>query len=111
MNNYPTVNPNGQSSPRDTANVINGALEGKLNCLFDGTLTANAGSTTFTEATAPGASRIAPDSFVGWMPRTANAAAALSGMYVSAQANGSVTITHANNAQADRTFRFAIIGG
>lgn len=42
---------------------------------------------------------------------TANAAAALATTYVSTVAAGSFTLTHANNAQTDRTFRFAIKGG
>lgn len=112
LNQFLGVNPNGQSTPRDTAAVINTNLEGKLNCLFNGTLTANAASTTFTGATTPGAEKIGPESFIDWMATTANAAAEKAGtaMYVTAQANGSVTIAHANNAQADRTFRFIVIG-
>ncbi len=42
--------------------------------------------------------------------KTANAAAALATSYVSAVANGAFTITHANNAQIDRTFGFACLG-
>jgi putative flippase GtrA len=44
-------------------------------------------------------------------PRTANAAAAVPTTYISAIANGSFTLTHANNAQIDRTFGFTVIGG
>jgi len=48
------------------------------------------------------------------MPTTANASAELgSGTWIVPEAtilNGSFVITHANNAQADRTFRYAIIG-
>lgn len=44
-------------------------------------------------------------------PMTGNAAAALATTYVSAVAPGTLTLTHANNAQADRTFRVAILGG
>jgi hypothetical protein len=43
-------------------------------------------------------------------PRTANAAAALATTFISTVANGSFTITHANNAQTDRTFGFACLG-
>lgn len=45
-------------------------------------------------------------------PATANAAAELGNgtMYVSAVANGSFTITHANSATAGRTFLYAILG-
>lgn len=44
-------------------------------------------------------------------PRTADAAAALSTTYISTKANGSFTLTHLNNAQIDRTFDFACVGG
>lgn len=44
-------------------------------------------------------------------PRTANAAAALATTYVSAKARGSFTLTHANNAQIDRTFDYTVTGG
>jgi len=45
-------------------------------------------------------------------PTTANAAAEMGNgsMYVSAVANGSFTITHANSATAGRTFLYAIVG-
>jgi hypothetical protein len=112
INKFQQVLPNGRTPPRDTANVLNNAMQGKLNCLFEGTLTANAASTTFTGATTQGAEKVGADSFITWMPLTANAAAEDGGtaMYVSAQSKGSVTVQHANNAQADRTFRFLVIG-
>ena len=46
------------------------------------------------------------------MLTTANAAAEVGagGMYVSAQGDGSFTVTHANNAQADRTFDYTVTG-
>ncbi len=42
--------------------------------------------------------------------RTLNAAAALATTFISAITNGAFTITHANNAQTDRTFGFACLG-
>lgn len=112
LNVFLGVNPNGQSSPRDTAATINATLEGKLNCLFEATLTAGAGSTALTEATAPGVSRVGPESIILPMPLTANAATELAAgtMYVSAQGNGSLTITHANAGSVDRSFRFVVLG-
>jgi hypothetical protein len=44
-------------------------------------------------------------------PRTANAAAAVPTTYISNVFNGSFIITHANNAQVDRTFDFCAVGG
>lgn len=45
-------------------------------------------------------------------PASANAAAELGNgtLYVSAVANGSFTITHANSATTGRTFLFAVLG-
>lgn len=47
------------------------------------------------------------------VPLTAHAAAEWGNgtMYISDISNGSFTVTHANNAQADRTFRFVCAGG
>ena len=47
-----------------------------------------------------------------FVPLTANAAAEIGNgtLYVSARAQNSFTLTHANNAQADRTFAFSIDG-
>jgi hypothetical protein len=70
------------------------------------TLTANAASTTVTDE------RISYYSGFVFDPMTANAAAALATTYVT-QANrrtGSCVITHANNAQTDRTFRMLVLG-
>lgn len=88
---------------RDIRRVIAQALGERAKLV---TLTANAASTTITDA------RIRFDSFIGFQPTTANAAAELGAgtLYVddSGRVNGSVTITHANNAQTDRTFKVLI---
>lgn len=83
----------------------------KLNAVINGggnntgtvTLTASATTTTVTDT------RASNTSIVVLMPTTANAAAALSTTYISSTL-GSFTLTHANNAQTDRTFNYAIIG-
>lgn len=89
---------------RILADRINLLINGRSNAVGDVTLTANAASTTLTDA------RIGVDSCIALMPTTANAAAALATTYVSARGKGTATITHANNAQTDRTFRYAIQG-
>lgn len=70
------------------------------------TLAANAGATTITDA------RIRFDSPIILVPATANAAAELAGgaLHVSetGRLNGSAVISHANNAQSDRTFRYLV---
>lgn len=89
---------------RQLASVLNGVLAGKTNNTSSFTVTANAATTTLTD------SRIGAGSVILLMPTTSNAAAALVTVYFTAFANGSCTVNHANNAQADRTFRYAVIG-
>lgn len=89
---------------RKIARTSNLALGGKLNAVTQITLTANSATTTVTDA------RIGASTFFGFQPLTADAAAALGGLYVSSQANGTATLAHANNAQSDRTFRVLLIG-
>ncbi len=93
---------------RQTEPVVNGLMQGKSNNYGSVTLTANSATTTVTLA----ANRISATAVILFMPTTANAAAALSGLYVSATspANNTFTLTHANNAQADKTYRYIIVG-
>lgn len=86
------------------ANAVNGMLQGKTLNIGTATLTANSATTTLTD------SRIGPKSFIGFMPTTSNAAAALSGLYVTGRGDGVATLNHANNAQSDRTFTYTVIG-
>lgn len=89
---------------RQLAIVVNNVLSGKMNNTGTLTIAANAATTTLTD------SRIGARSVVLLMPTTANAAAALVNIYFSAFGDGSCTVNHANNAQADRTFRYAVVG-
>ena len=95
---------------RRMSRVINGAMQGKTNNTSDTavTLTANAATTTVTEAP----NRIGETTVILFMPTTANAATAMANVYVSSRsvANNTFTITHANNAQTDRTFNYVLIG-
>lgn len=93
-----------EPSPREISERVNRLNQGKLNAVTTLTLTANAASTTLTDT------RIGGLTFIGLMPTTANAAAALATTYVSARANGSATITHANDANVDKTFNVLLIG-
>lgn len=72
------------------------------------TLTINVATTTVTDPT------VTPNSRVFFEPLTASAATELYGatMYVLAADHdlGSFTITHANNATADRTFGWVALG-
>lgn len=81
---------------------------GKLECVGEVTLTINVATTVINRK------GLSNQTVVIFDPKTANAAAELYGgtMYVLTANRGtdSWTITHANNANADRTFQFAAIG-
>lgn len=89
---------------RELANVLNNVLQGKLNNTGTMTLTANAASTTLTDP------RIGANSTVLVMATTSNAAGALSGLYFDTFGDGSCVAHHANDAQTDKTFRYAVLG-
>lgn len=99
-----TSNEDVPSYLRQIASVLNNVLQGKLNCTGTLTLTANAASTTLTDA------RVGANSVVATMATTANAAAALGGLYFDTFLDGSCVAHHANDANIDKTFRYAIFG-
>lgn len=88
--------------------VVRNILLGKLNNNGEITLTASAASTDLVDP------RLTLNSLIVFDPLTANAAAekAAGTIYVTDanRDNGTFTITHANNAQTDRDFRYAILG-
>jgi hypothetical protein len=86
--------------------VTNNMLQGKVNVTLDVTLTANSATTTISDP------RIGGGSAILLCPMTANAAAELAagGIYVSSIGKQTATLTHANAATTDRTFRIVIIG-
>jgi hypothetical protein len=84
--------------------AINNLLQGKSLNTGNVTLTANSATTTLTD------DRIGPNTVITFMPTTANAATATGNLYVSARTSGSATLTHANNAQTDRSFAYEITG-
>jgi hypothetical protein len=86
----------------DARRIINSVRRGQTNNGGEVTLTANSATTTLSD------DLITKNSGIFLQPTTANAAAALSGLYFSAPTTGSVVINHANNAQADRTFKFGV---
>jgi hypothetical protein len=85
---------------------VRGLMQGRSNNVIDVTLTENTTTTVVTD------SRITLCAAILLQPTTANAAAALATTYIleTGRVNGSVTITHANNAQTDRTFKAVIVG-
>ena len=95
---------------RKIAVALNGAMQGKTNNTGSVTLTANAGTTTLTEVHG----RVGQNTQIFFFPTTANAATEFGAgtLYASARsvANNTFTLTHANNAQTDRTFGYVLIG-
>lgn len=86
------------------AESINGLISGKLDVIGEVTLTAS--STTTDVVDTQFESQMVPV----FVALTANAAAALGGLYVSARTNGGFTLTHASNAQTDKTFAYVRLG-
>ena len=88
------------------AEAINSLREGKINSVGTVTLSANADSTVLSDR------RIGPDSFIGLTPETANAAGEIAAgvLYVSARGKQTATLSHANNAQIDRTLTYVVLG-
>lgn len=86
--------------------AIQGLAAGRSNAV--GTVTLATGASTTTVSTPNAASGSTPI----LTPASASAAAELGNgtLYVSAVANGSFTITHANSATAGRTFLYALLG-
>lgn len=91
---------------RQAALWMNEANQGHLQNVGVISLNTDQTSTTVSD------SRVGPSSFIGFSPNTANAAAELANgtMFVSSQGKQTFTITHANNAQNDRTFTYSIMG-
>lgn len=104
---YPPVqvaNPNEKVHRRQLAEAINRHNNGKFNCAISLTLNANATTTTLTDY------RIGSSSVLSFMPQTADAAGALTSLYVPVQQNGSATINHASTSATDKTFNVGIFG-
>lgn len=91
---------------RLASEVGNRTQLGKLNCVGTVTLTASQATTTLNNR------RIGTDSVFLPMATTANAAAELATLYQTTPnvTEGQMVLNHANNAQADRTFLYALLG-
>lgn len=89
---------------RKLAEAANASLDGQGFNAGLITLTASSTTTVVTDL------RAGVDSVITFMPKTANAASALSGLYVSSRGKGTFTITHASTATTDRDFEYALHG-
>jgi len=101
---YRKLNPSG-ALPREISEVVNNLVEGKSNNTGMVTLAvASATTTTLYDE------RIGYDSVIVFMPTTANAASAMTNLYVSAKTQGSATLTHSANTSADKTYGYIVVG-
>ena len=98
--------PQNAATPRPVAAVVNRVLDGGINATGSVTLAVSAASTVVTDK------RLSATSYFGLMPTTANASAEVGNgtIYVSSQGKQTLTLTHANNSQSDRTYRYVILG-
>lgn len=112
MSHVPLTHHDEKAHRRIIAGAINEIENGKITSTGTVTLTASAATTSVTDR------RVGIDSYINFMPRTANAAAELAAgtMYVkttdviTTTDPPTFTINHANNAQTDRTFTYVILG-
>lgn len=83
---------------------LKNANTGKIGNTGTVTLAAGKSSTTVTD------SRAGASSYIGFMPRTPNAAMEAGNLVISGQGDGFFTIEHTNNTLTDRTFTYCIMG-
>jgi hypothetical protein len=104
-NQYKTLQKQG-GAPREVAQVVRGLMDGKSNNTGEVTLDTGSTTTVVTEF------RAGAKSYIGLMPQTSNAAAEIGNgtIYVSSRGDQQFTLTHASNAQNDRTFTYVVIG-
>ena len=96
----------GEANPRTIVTAINQIIEGRSNAAGTVTLDPNVASTAVSDAI------FSEDAVPLLFPQTANAAAELgAGTMYAAVTDGTLTVTHANNTQTDRTFSYLVIGG
>jgi len=89
---------------RKVAEILNNVMLGRTNNTGTVTLTANDTTTTIADK------RLGPKSVLTFMPTTANAATAMTSIYVSSRGKQTATLTHDNTADVDRTLSYAIQG-
>ena len=100
----PIFQPDEKRHRRDIAQWSQWVNQGHLSNVGNTTLVASTVSSVVVDA------RVSINSFIGFMPMTANALSAAPTLFVSTIATGSFTITHASSAAADKTFRYALLG-
>ena len=86
---------NEEEHRRKLAEALIGVMDGKINAI---------GTLTLTDK------RIGIQSRIFFMPTTANAAAAITSLFVTGRGKQTATINHANNSQTDKTFDYVVLG-
>lgn len=89
---------------RNIAAYLREAHQGHLGNVGTVTLTTGTAATVVTDF------RVGPNSVIGLMPTTLNAAEALVSTYISSRSAEAFTITHANTTTADRAFAYSVLG-
>ena len=100
----PAFQPDQERHRRNITTYLQWINQGHLANTGSVTLTASAATTTVTDE------RVGVNTVPVLQPATLNAASAYAATYVSSVTNGSFIITHANNATADRTYRYTLLG-
>jgi len=100
----PLVHTNEEEHRREMALILNNLLDGKINAKGSVTLSASLTSTTLADF------RIGAASVILFMPTTANAATAMTSLFVSSRGDQTATLTHNSDAATDRTFAYTILG-
>lgn len=85
----------------NTANVVNGILDGKINSTGSITLTNSSTTTTLSD------DRIGEDSVILFMPTTSDASSV--NIHVTGRQKGQATLNHAS-ATTTRSFDYVILG-
>lgn len=108
VSNRPKTVPPTSTDPQQWQRTAQTAMQeinkGNINCTGQVTLTANSATTQVNDP------RAGPTSHIGFMPLTYNGAQEKRRLIVQSQGNGYFLIGHTNNAIADRTYRYSILG-
>jgi len=91
-----------EPNPQVVNQAIRELAAGAVNATSSVTLTPNATTTIVADPLATA------EVHIDLMPLTANAAAALTGLYVSSRAIGTFTLTHPTTAAVDKTFTYRL---
>lgn len=89
---------------RAIANYLRASHQGHLGNVGTVTLITSTAATVVTDF------RVGPNTVIGLMPTTLNAAAALISTYISSRSAEAFTITHASTSTADRAFAYSVLG-